>query len=68
MQARDIERLSARKWEAGDVYTPHDLTPLEIMKYKKLKMPTKDVFDALGINPINEYKVEILLLFWAVVS
>lgn len=47
-----------RRWLTGDVYAPHDLSGSEQKKWKTAKKrPTSDAFDALGINPINEYKV-----------
>ena len=51
------QRLLARKWQAGDIYTPKALTPLEVKKYKAMKNPSRDIFDALGIDPIDAYKV-----------
>ena len=52
-----MERLMARKWQGGDLYTPHDLTPREILKFSKTTNPSKDVFDVLGLNPLDAYKV-----------
>lgn len=47
-----------RKWNRGDVYSPHDLSGAEQKKWKKGRTtPQNDAFDVLGINPINEYKV-----------
>jgi hypothetical protein len=47
-----------RKWTAGDVYAPHDLSGAEQKKWKTgRKTPQSDAFDRLGIDPINEYKV-----------
>lgn len=46
-----------RKWAAGDVYAPHDLSGAEQKKWKTgRKTPQSDAFDRLGINPITEYK------------
>ncbi|KAF2200471.1 ribosomal protein S18, partial [Delitschia confertaspora ATCC 74209] len=46
-----------RRWEAGDVYAPHDLTGREQAKWKRGKKAQKtDAIDALGINPLLEYK------------
>ena len=48
-----------RKWKVGDVYAPHDLTGPEQAKWKKSRqLPKSDAFDALGIDPLNEYKVQ----------
>lgn len=47
-----------RRWNAGDVYTPHDLTGNEQYKWKRAaRKPQGDVIDLLGINPVTEYKV-----------
>lgn len=56
-RAQALERQVGRKWKAGDVYAPHDLSPVESRKWKARRGPSRDVFDALGINPLNEYKV-----------
>ena len=51
-----------RKFEVGDVYTPIDLSARERDKYPTIeKPPMRDVFDALGINPLDEYKVSLSL-------
>ena len=57
---KGMERLMARKWQGGDLYTPHDLTPREILKFSKKTNPSKDVFDVLGVNPLDAYKVMLL--------
>lgn len=61
----------ARIWREGDVYAPHDLSPVEQLKAKAARTPArannmrpvntrksggKDVLDDLNINPIKEYK------------
>ncbi|KAK3708982.1 hypothetical protein LTR37_011146 [Vermiconidia calcicola] len=56
---QDMERQVTRRFKAGDVYAPHDLTGVEMAKWKKLRRkgrPTHDVIDQLGINPIHHYK------------
>lgn len=53
----DLERQIHRKWKAGDVYAPHDLSPVEQMKWQKRRPREIDAFDELGINPLHEYKV-----------
>ena len=53
----DLERQIHRKWKPGDVYAPHDLSPVEQMKWQKRRPIETDVFDQLGINPLHEYKV-----------
>ncbi|KAF2625203.1 ribosomal protein S18 [Macroventuria anomochaeta] len=52
-----FQRQIYRKWQPGDVYSPHDLTGAEQKKWKfGRKKPQSDAFDVLGINPVNEYK------------
>lgn len=56
-----FQRQMFRKWQPGDVYSPHDLTGTEQKKWKFGRTkPQSDAFDVLGINPINEYKVRAL--------
>ncbi|KAF2230492.1 ribosomal protein S18 [Viridothelium virens] len=51
-----------RRWRRGDVYAPHDLSSVEMSKWKaKRGTPRRDVFDELGIDPRNEYKNFALL-------
>ena len=57
----DLERQIHRKWKAGDVYAPHDLSPVEQMKWQKRRPRETDAFDQLGINPLHEYKVRSYL-------
>ena len=68
-----IENQMTRIWHTGDVYAPHDLSSVEMVKARLARMParsrgrnagalnsrrkgSKDVVDALGINPVAEYK------------
>lgn len=56
----DLERQMTRRWKSGDVYSPHDLSGVEMQKWKtvvKKGRPQKDVFDMLAINPLDQYKV-----------
>ncbi|KAI9812616.1 MAG: hypothetical protein M1827_004605 [Pycnora praestabilis] len=55
-KAQDLERQMSRRWKEGDVYAPHDLSPQEMQKWKRKSRPTQDAFDALAINPLDEYK------------
>lgn len=53
-----FQRQIYRKWNTGDVYTPSDLSGAEMKKWKTARRkPQGDVFDALGLNPVMEYKV-----------
>ncbi len=59
----------------GDVYAPHDLSSVEMGKFKgKFGGGGKgigggrgrewgDVCDVLGVEPVGEYKVRLLFLF-----
>lgn len=49
-----------RRWREGDVYTPHDLSGNEMRKWKKRIGRTDDVFDLVGVNPLDHYRVSIL--------
>ena len=60
-QARALEEFQIRAWKQGDVYAPHDLTPAEMYKWKTRSRPSMDAFDALAINPLDEYKVSVYL-------
>ncbi|KAL4885364.1 ribosomal protein S18 [Aspergillus karnatakaensis] len=53
---RAISKFQTRDWKSGDVYAPHDLSPTEMKKWSKRKAPTKDIFDAQGLNPLDHYK------------
>ncbi|EEH38077.1 mitochondrial 37S ribosomal protein RSM18 [Paracoccidioides lutzii Pb01] len=55
-RARALERQQKRFWETGDVYSPHDLSPAEMKKWKSKKSPSTDAFDALSLNPLHLYK------------
>ncbi|KAI9743109.1 MAG: hypothetical protein M1818_003404 [Claussenomyces sp. TS43310] len=54
--ASDLSKQIGRRWKAGDVYAPHDLTPIETQKWKKRGKPEYDVFDTLDLNPLEQYK------------
>lgn len=46
-----------RRWREGDVFTPHDLTGNEMRKWKKRIGRSEDVFDLVGVNPLDHYRV-----------
>ncbi|KHN96602.1 Ribosomal protein S18 [Metarhizium album ARSEF 1941] len=52
----DYLKQMPRRWEAGDVYSPHDLSPVEMQKWRKRSLRSNDVVDALGIRPLDMYK------------
>lgn len=55
--SNDYLRQMPRRWQAGDVYSPHDLSPNEMNKWRRRSLRDEDVVDALGINPLDMYKV-----------
>ncbi|CAG7560067.1 unnamed protein product [Fusarium equiseti] len=54
--SNDFLKQMPRRWEAGDVYSPHDLSPVEMQKWRKRSVRNNDVVDALGISPLDMYK------------
>jgi hypothetical protein len=61
LKARDISadylRQMPRRWRAGEVYAPHDLSPIEMNKWRKSRASKQDVVDMLGISPLDMYRV-----------
>jgi small subunit ribosomal protein S18 len=57
-----LSKQISRRWKAGDVYAPHDLSEVETAKWKKRERPLYDVFDVLDLNPLEHYRVCHLLL------
>ena len=55
-ETRQIARNLTRDWRAGDVYSPHDLSPYEMRKWRRRKRPTTDAFDALSLDPLDLYR------------
>ena len=60
--ANDLSKQITRRWRAGDVYAPHDLSEVEMAKWKKREKPHHDVFDVLDLNPMEHYRVCFPLL------
>lgn len=56
-------RYMNRRFEPGDVYTPRDLEPQHMSKWRQYGKAQGDVVDLLGFNPIDNYKVGFCL-FW----
>ncbi|KAL2071853.1 hypothetical protein VTL71DRAFT_13088 [Oculimacula yallundae] len=54
--AQDLTKQISRRWRAGDIYAPHDLSEVEMAKWKKRSQPHHDVFDVLDINPEEHYR------------
>lgn len=48
-----------RRWKTGDVYAPHDLSDVEMQKWKRRGKPGMDVCDVLEIDPKTEYRVRL---------
>jgi len=55
--AADLSKQITRRWKAGDVYAPHDLSAVEMAKWKRREKPSHDVFDVLDFNPLEHYRV-----------
>jgi small subunit ribosomal protein S18 len=55
--AQDYSKQITRRWRAGDIYAPHDLSGAEMKKWKRRSQPTHDVFDVLNFNPEQHYRV-----------
>ncbi|TVY33416.1 37S ribosomal protein rsm18, mitochondrial, partial [Lachnellula occidentalis] len=55
-RAGKFTRLITRRWKAGDVYAPHDLSDVEMTKWRRRTPPTHDAFDALDMNPLDHYR------------
>ncbi|KAJ5506039.1 hypothetical protein N7453_004996 [Penicillium expansum] len=55
-ESRALERYQTRDFKAGDVYSPHDLSPAEMKKWGKRQSPQTDAFDALNLKPMDLYK------------
>jgi small subunit ribosomal protein S18 len=56
-KAVDLTKQIARRWRAGDVYAPHDLSSAEMRKWKTRGKPSVDVLDVLQLDPLVEYRV-----------
>jgi len=55
--AQEYLKQMPRNWQTGDVYAPHDLSAVEMGKYKKrLFRPKIDIVDTLNIQPKDMYK------------
>lgn len=63
--ASDLTKQISRRWKAGDVYAPHDLSPVEMQKWRQRRKPERDVVDVLKLDVLGEYKVGILFLHYS---
>jgi len=50
-------RQISRRWQRGDVYAPRDLSAVEQRRWRKLIPTEVDMVDALGFNPVDNYRV-----------
>ena len=55
--AMDLTKQITRRWKTGDIYAPHDLSDVEMRKWKSRSRPVYDVFDVLDFNPVDHYRV-----------
>ena len=53
----DLSKQITRRWKEGDVYAPHDLSSVEMRKWKERGRPLMDVFDVLDFDPVANYRV-----------
>ncbi|KAF8447076.1 hypothetical protein BDZ91DRAFT_702894 [Kalaharituber pfeilii] len=53
--SEELYRLQKR-FRQGEIYAPKDLSFETFKNWRKRKAPSKDVFDELGLNPLEEYK------------
>ncbi|KAK1754671.1 hypothetical protein QBC47DRAFT_384594 [Echria macrotheca] len=49
-------RFITRRWRKGDVYAPRDLSAVEMRRWKKTNPPGLDAVDALGFDPVDNYR------------
>lgn len=52
-----MEKFQSREWRRGEIYSPHDLSPAEMKKWRRRHSPPTDAFDSLNKNPLDLYKV-----------
>ncbi|KAI0885453.1 ribosomal protein S18 [Annulohypoxylon maeteangense] len=55
-QNDEYSRQMTRRWRSGDVYSPHDLSPAEMGKWRRNQSRKKDLVDMLGLNPLDMYR------------
>ncbi|KAI1380657.1 ribosomal protein S18 [Hypoxylon crocopeplum] len=52
----DYSRQMTRRFNVGDVYAPHDLSPSEMAKWRRNQARKKDLVDMLGLHPLDMYR------------
>ncbi|RCI07686.1 hypothetical protein L249_5731 [Ophiocordyceps polyrhachis-furcata BCC 54312] len=55
-EAANVMRRMHRRIEPGEVYSPHDLSPVEMWKWRRKSTRVVDVVDSLGLRPLDMYK------------
>lgn len=55
--AASLSKQITRRFVPGDVYAPHDLSWVEMQKWKTRGRPTYDALDALDLKPLDHYRV-----------
>jgi hypothetical protein len=56
----DYMRQMPRRFEVGDVYAPHDLSPVEMRKWRRWTTEKHDLVDLLALRPVDMYRVSLL--------
>ncbi|KAI1778113.1 ribosomal protein S18 [Hypoxylon cercidicola] len=56
LRSEDYTRQITRRWNAGDVYAPHDMSPSEMAKWRRNQARKKDLVDMLGLRPLDMYR------------
>ncbi|TVY83006.1 37S ribosomal protein rsm18 [Lachnellula suecica] len=54
--AGSVTKMITRRWKVGDVYAPHDMSPVEMEKWRRRSRPSVDAFDVLDMNPLDHYR------------
>ncbi|KAI1483043.1 hypothetical protein K445DRAFT_321084 [Daldinia sp. EC12] len=55
-RTEDYMRQLPRRWRTGDVYAPHDLSAVEMNKWRRTQARKKDLVDVLGLRPLDMYR------------
>ncbi|KAI1462647.1 ribosomal protein S18 [Annulohypoxylon moriforme] len=55
-QNDEYSRQMTRRWRAGEVYSPHDISPAEMAKWRRNQTVKKDLVDMLGLSPVDMYR------------
>ncbi|KAI1865810.1 uncharacterized protein JN550_008068 [Neoarthrinium moseri] len=54
--AEEYMRQMPRRFNIGDLYAPHDLSPVEAAKHRKITTVQRDLVDLLGLRPQDMYR------------